>query len=185
MELDLPERLASRLSAGITIGIQPFMAGERRRFVEMLARESDVALPAWAIDRITGIEAPSARVLQGAAQAAIALGRHGLLDLAQLDAQLVRVAAAEAFPGAFAERDLLEAVARHFELCFDDLTSESRKPAVTAARAVAAAILQERGRSLSQIGEVLARHRSTIKGLAERGRLLLDRDGSLRARLAG
>jgi chromosomal replication initiation ATPase DnaA len=185
VELDLPERLASRLAGGIAARILPFIAGERRRYVEMLARESGLALPTWALDRITGIEAPSVRVLQGATQAAIFLARHGPLEPAQLDAQLVRVAAAEASTGAFAERDVLEAVARQFELCFDDLVSQSRKTAATAARAVAAAVLQERGESLSQIGTALGRHRSTIKDLATRGRRIMDDDPALRARLTG
>jgi IS30 family transposase len=63
--------------------------------------------------------------------------------------------------------------------------SQSRKTAATAARAVAAAVLQERGKSLSQIGTALGRHRSTIKDLATRGRRIMDDDPALRARLTG
>ncbi|HSE45646.1 MAG TPA: helix-turn-helix domain-containing protein, partial [Gemmatimonadales bacterium] len=68
----------------------------------------------------------------------------------------------------------------------DDLVGQSRKPAVTHARAVAVAALQERGKSLSQIGSLLGgRHRATVLELGERGKRLLDSDPTLRARIAG
>ncbi|MEX1103654.1 MAG: helix-turn-helix domain-containing protein, partial [Dehalococcoidia bacterium] len=116
---------------------------------------------------------------------AIQLARSNALTMAELDLSLVSNAAREASTGVFAERELLENVARHFQLCFDDLTARSRKPAVTAARAVAAAVMQERGKSLAQIGAVLGRNRGTISDIAERGRGLLEADPALRMRLAG
>jgi chromosomal replication initiator protein len=184
IQLDLIERLASRLSSGFAPRISPFAGAERRRYVELAAREQGISLPAWAVDRITGIEAPSVRVLQGAIAAAVTLERLRMLDLARLDAELTRIAILEATTGEFAERDLLDGVARHFELCFDDLLGQSRKPAVTAARAVAVAALQERGKSFAQIGRLLGRHRATIQDLARRGHRLLEADPALRNRFA-
>ncbi|MGH7754089.1 MAG: DnaA ATPase domain-containing protein, partial [Gemmatimonadales bacterium] len=183
LELNLPERLSSRLTAGVAAQIEPFIADERRRYIELLAEESGVAMPEWAVDRMAGIEAPSVRVLQGAINAGLALARDGSLDLGRLDAALIQVAVLEASTGVLAERELLERVARHFELCFDDLLGASRKAQVAAARAVVAAVLQERGKSLSQIGGMLSRHRSTINELAVRGRRLLEADAALRARV--
>jgi chromosomal replication initiator protein len=184
-DLDLPERLASRLQGGVAARISEFTAAERRVYVESLARQSNTALPGWAIDRLAGMEARSVRVLQGAVVTALQLARSGVLTMAELDLQLVSTAAREASTSVFAERELLENVARQFQLCFEDLVEHTKKPAATAARAVAAALLQERGKSLAQIGVILERKRGTIGPIAERGRGLLEADPLLRARLAG
>ncbi len=181
-ELDLPERLASRLSAGIATRIQPFAMAERRDYIERLSRELRVALPAWASDRIAGIEMPSVRVLQGAVHAAVTLQRLGQLHQARLDAELTRISVAECTPAIASDRALLDAIARQFETTFEDLVGRSRKPHLSAARAVAAATLQQQGRSLSAIASVLGgRDRSTISQLAERGRAMLTADTQARA----
>jgi len=181
-ELDLPERLASRLSAGIATRIEPFAMAERRDFVERLSRELRVALPSWAIDRIAGIEMPSVRVLQGAAHAAVTVQRLGRLDPARLDVELTRISIAECKPAVSADRAVLDAIARRFETTFEELVGRSRKPHLAAARAVAAATLQQQGRSLSAIGSVLGgRDRSTISQLAERGRTMLTAEAEAQA----
>jgi chromosomal replication initiator protein len=183
-DLDLPERLQSRLRGGVTTRITEFTAGERRAFVESLARQNNIALPVWAVDRLAGM-AESVRVLQGAVMTALQMARSGSLTMGELDAEIIANAAREASGGVFAERELLENVARQFQLCFEDLTDHSKKPTATAARAVAAALLKERGKSLAQIGAILDRKRGTIGPIAERGRGLLAADPELRARLAG
>jgi len=66
-DIDLPDRLASRLAAGIVTRVEPFMGAERRGYVDHLARTLRVSLPAWAIERIAGAEVPSVRLLQGVA----------------------------------------------------------------------------------------------------------------------
>ncbi len=184
---DLPflDRLGSRISEGYTARVLPFMLAERRQYVDMLAREQAVSLPTWAVDRIVGMEVPSVRALRGAVNDAIQLVRCQMLDLQRLDAVLTRIAVIEATTGDLGERELLDAVARHFSLCFDDLASNARTSNVTGARAIAAAALQEKGKSLAQIGELLGRNRGTIAGLAERGHRLLASEPGLRARLAG
>jgi chromosomal replication initiator protein len=184
LDLDLPDRLASRLSAGIVARIEPLLAAERRAYVDQLARELRAALPAWAVDRIAGSEMPSVRVLQGAVHAAVALSRCDRLDLRHLDAELTRISVAESAPADFADRAIVESIARYFELNFADLVGRSRKPAIATARALAVAMLKERGRSLSEIGSFLGnRDRSTVSQLAGRGQELLAEHSALREQL--
>jgi chromosomal replication initiator protein len=185
-DLELPDRLSSRLAAGLVTRIEPFRLAERREFIEHLARQLRVALPSWAIERIAGCEVPSTRVLQGAVHAAVALARGERLSLARLDAELTRLSLAELSPCGFDDRTLLEVIARHFETTFDELAGRSRAAAVASARAVAVSALKGRGRSLSEIAAVLGkRDRSTISQLQARGRQLLEREPALRERLAG
>ncbi|MCC7365886.1 MAG: ATP-binding protein [Dehalococcoidia bacterium] len=184
-DLDLLDRLASRLAAGIITRVDPLLLDERREFIARQARQLRVSLPAWATERIANLEVPSVRVLQGAVHAAIALSRADLLDPARLDAELMRVSLAEVAPAACTDRSTLEAVARHFETTFEELAGRSRKAALPQARAVAVAILRERGRSLTEIAALLGgRDKSTISQLAERGHAALAGDAHLR-RLAG
>lgn len=184
-DMGLPERLASRLAAGIVTRVEPFRAPERRAFIDQAARERRTALPAWAADRLAAAAAPSVRVLQGAVNAAIALQRNEMLDLRRLDAELVRITACEVAPEAAIAAELLELVAQHYHVAGSDLTGRSRKPVVTEARAAAAAALAGHGLSLPQVGAALGgRDRSTISALAGRGRELLDRDETLRRKLA-
>jgi len=182
-ELDLADRLASRLAAGIVTRVEPFIAPERRLYIERLARELRVALPGWALERLAQIEAPSVRLLQGAVHAAVALQRMGALELRRLDAELMRICVGEASPAGTSDLTLA-AVARYFELAVEELAGRSRQAKATEARAVAAAALQSQGRSLRQIGAVLGgRDASTIKQLATRGRAVLDADAELRSKL--
>lgn len=185
-DLDLPDRLSSRLAAGIITRVEPFIIQERREFIDHVARGLRAGLPTWAVERIAGCEIPSTRVLLGAVHAAVALSRCGRLDPARLDADLTRVAAVEAAPAGHDDRAILEAIARHFETSFEALTGRSRVAAVSSARAIAIYALKERGRSLSQIAALLGkRDPSTISQLQARGRQLLDADPALQARLAG
>jgi len=186
LDIDLPDRLTSRLAAGIVTHVEPFRLAERKRFIEQLARERRVALPGWAVERIASCEVPSVRILQGAVNAAIALGQRDLLDPRRLDAELTRISIAASHPGVLEDRVMLDAIARHFEIGFEELAGRSRKLPIGNARAVAAAALKDRGRSLSEIASILGnRDRSTVSQLAERGRAMLATDEALRARLAG
>ncbi|MEO9254752.1 MAG: DnaA/Hda family protein [Tepidiformaceae bacterium] len=186
LDLNLADRLASRLAAGIITRVEPFQMADRKLYIERLAREARVSLPTWAIERIGWCEAPSVRVLQGAVHAAVALQRANILDLRRLDAELARISVTDSSPGVLEDRALLETIARHFEVTLEQLIGRSRKAALTPARAVAVAALQERGRSLSELALVLGdRNRSTISGLGNRGRKLLEGDTDLQRRLAG
>ena len=184
-DLDLPERLSSRLAAGIITRVEPFVMEERREFIDQVARSLRAGLPTWAVERIAGCEIPSTRVLQGAVHAAVALGRCGRLDPERLDADLTRVAVVDASPAGCDDRELLDVIARHFETSFEELSGRSRISAVSNARAIAIFALKARGRSLSQIASVLGkRDPSTISQLQSRGRQLLADDTVLQARLA-
>lgn len=184
-ELDLPERLASRLAAGIVTRVEPFRIAERRAFIERVARRLRASLPAWATERIAGCEVPSVRLLLGAVHAAVSLERNQLLDTGRLDAELGRLALAEATGGVIGERELLERIGRHFGVSVDEIAGRSRRAAVAEARAVAVATLHERGRSLSELGALLGqRDKSTISGLAERGRELVAGNDALRVIVA-
>ena len=186
LDLELPERLSSRLMAGIITRVEPFLVEERRQFIDHVARGLRAGLPMWAVDRIAACEIPSTRLLQGAVHAAVALGRCGRLELARLDADLVRVTAVETAPPEYDDRAILELIALHFETSFEALTGRSRLARVSSARAIAIHALKERGRSLSQIALLLGkRDPSTISQLQARGRDLLAQDSVLQARLAG
>ncbi len=185
-ELELPERLSSRLAAGIVTRVGPFLMDERRQFIDHVARGLRAGLPAWAVERIAGCEIPSTRVLQGAVHAAVALGRCGRLDPARLDADLTRVAVVESAPAGCDDRATLEVIARHFETSFEALTGRARGTVLNGARAIAIHTLKERGRSLSQIAVLLdGRDPSTISQLQARGRNLLAQQPALQARLLG
>lgn len=183
-DLDLEDRLVSRLQAGIVARVAPFCLDERRRFIEYLAREVRVSLPAWAVERIAGLEVPSVRVLQGAVHAAVGLASCEMLDPRRLDAELTRLSLAAAAP-TLTDEHILHAAAAHFATTAADLAGKSRKADVAAARAAAAAALRGRGRSLAEIATTLHRDRSTVRDLAERGQALIAADAALRARLAG
>ena len=185
-ELDLPDRLVSRLASGLITRIGPFNALERREYVEREARELRTALPQWAVDRIASVNAPSVRILQGALHAALALQRSGRLDMARLDEELMRIAVTQLVEGAgIATNALLEALARRLEVAADDLAGRSRTAAVNRARALAVVVLHRHGNSYAEIGRMLGgRDRSTIKQLAARGERLLEAEPALQELLS-
>ena len=181
-ELPLVERLKSRLQMGITCEVRPFARDERREFVERHARRHRVSLPGWAIDRIAASGATSVRVLMGAVNAAINLERNQMLDPARLDEHLARAVISDARTEASGERQLLERIARHFEVALCDLLGRAGGSAEKEARAVAVAALQKRGRSLTQIGhEFDGRDKGTLSVLGKKGRELLKADETLRS----
>lgn len=184
-ELGLPERLESRLSAGIITRVEPFDCGERRAFVEHVAKRSRVGLPGWAIDRLAALNVASVRVLLGGINAAMALELRQKLEGRALDASLAGVAVRESSRPS-GELELLERVARHFNVAAEDLVSRTRSPRLNEARAVATAGLQQRGYSLSRIATLFGgRDKSTMSGLAGRGRALIEENEQLTRLLAG
>lgn len=184
-DLDLPGRLASRLSAGVVTRIEPFRLEERKEYIAERTRAMRASLPSWAAERIANLEVPSVRALQGAVNAAVMLGRASFLEPGRLDAELLRVALAEAAPAVCRDRELLEAVARQFETTYAELVGRSRKSNVAEARAVAVALLREEGHSLARLAGLLdGRDKSTISQLGDRGAAALKARPSLR-QLAG
>ena len=183
-ELGLPERLESRLAAGIVTRVDPFEPGERREFIEHVSRRCRTALPGWATDRIAAAPAPSVRALLGHINIAITMEQKARLDMRALDAALGGQVIARAAEAA-GERDLLEQVARYFAIAVEDLIGKTRSAKAGEARAVAAAALQARGYSLSRIGALFQRDKSTISTVARRGRALVATRADLEHLLAG
>ncbi len=181
LELDLPERLSSRLQAGITAPVMAFAGAERRTFVAHLAVEQKASLPTWAIDRIAGIEFPNVRALQGTINKAVALQRLNMLSQACLDAGITL----SAVPPSLDARTVIEAVAGHFRLCSNDLVGKARNGHNPQARAVACALLHERGEQNATIAKLFNRNRSTIGPVIERGIQLLQAEPTLRRLAAG
>jgi chromosomal replication initiator protein len=186
LDLGFTERLASRLVAGTSVHVQPFRYPERLAYATCVACERHCELPAWALERVAHIEAPSIRVLLGAVNAAISLERSGMLELARLDTELLKRSLEAIAPRATSDRTIAEAIARHFQTTFEELAGRSRKPAVTAARGATVAALKEHGRSNAEIAKLLGdRDRTTISQLGGRGRELLDADPALRRLATG
>jgi chromosomal replication initiator protein len=183
-ELGLPERLESRLAAGIITRVDPFEPGERREFIEHVSRRCRTALPGWAAERIAAAPAASVRALLGHINIAITMEQKARLDMRALDAALGGQVIARAAEAA-GERDLLEQVARYFAIAVEDLTGKTRSAKAGEARAVAAAALQARGYSLSRIGALFQRDKSTISTVASRGRALVATRADLEHLLAG
>lgn len=185
MELDLPARLASRLSAGVIARIEPFDLEERRAFVGCAMRRARVALPAWAVDRLAALPGLSARLMLGAVNTACALQQSGRLDIASLDFELSRLIMMDSAPPSMGPDDLVRAVAAHYGATADELKGRSRRPVVATARAAAAAALKQQGLSHQDIAVILGgRDRSTVGPIVTRGQRLLEADAGLRARIA-
>lgn len=185
-ELGLPERLESRLAAGIITRVEPFDWQERRAFVEHVARRKRGGLPGWALDRLAGVNAPSVRVLLGCINAALALERAGQLDAGLLDASLAGVTVLDSAAAPAGESELLDRIARYFAVAVEDMVGRARSPRLNEARAVASAALQGRGYSLPRIATVFdGRDKSTVSTLASRGRAMLEEQDILRHLIAG
>ena len=169
-ELGLPERLCSRLEAGIVAAVEPFAAPERRGFIEQRLRELRVALPTWCIEQLASGTGSVRSILAGV-HAAVGLQRRGLLSELRLAAELGALELHS--QGEETSKAVIERIAVHFAIATSEVEGRSRAAKATRARAVAAAALQERGCSYGEAGALLGgRSRSTIKGLAERGRTL-------------
>jgi chromosomal replication initiator protein len=185
LELKLPDRLESRLLAGIVTRVEPFEFGERRAFVEHVARRHRVALPGWAADRLAQTSAPSVRMLLGFINSAMAMERTGKLEPGALDAALGARVLSEAC-AELGAKEVLDRVARHFGLGAEDILGRGRDARAAQARSVAAVALQQRGYSLPRIGSLFGgRDKSTMSTIASRGRALVKAREELRELIAG
>jgi chromosomal replication initiator protein len=185
LELNLPARLTTRLSQGVVACVEPLALPDRRAFIQETARRRHAPLPTWCVDRIAQVPAPSVRVLLGAVNGAIMLDRCGLLETGRLDSELARIVLNDAMPGQRDAETILAEVARRYQTTPEALAGGSRSRTDAEARAVAAALLQQSGRSLSEIGKVFDRDRTTMGPLASRGRKILETRPDLRAQIAG
>ena len=185
LDLGLNDRLAGRLSAGVVERITPLARPEREALARRAAARAGVELPTWAIERISSLDVSCVRSLLGGVNAAIHLERTGQLDLARIDLTLARLAMSSV--GArVSDADLIEQLASHFMFDASAIRGRDTHKAIADARAVTAAALCTRGRSLAEAGALLdGRDKGTISGLVKRGKRLIEADPRLAALLAG
>ncbi len=183
-ELKLPDRLQSRLLAGVVARVEPLSQAARRALILQIATELRASLPSWCVDRLAAAGALSVREVYGAVRAAVALDRAGLLEPGRLDAELARLVVTATARKA-APEVLLERVAAEFGLALEELLGRSRRGPCTEARAVASALLRRQGMNLAAIGRALGgRDPATVKEAANRGERLLAERPDLADRLA-
>lgn len=179
-DLNLIERLHTRLRAGLTTVIEPFSFEERLYYCRRFVEDAGVEVPAWAVERVAGIEAPSVRLLQGAMHVAVALQEEGLLDLARLDLELTRMALHSAATAGCPDRALIERIAVHFSVTYEEIIGRARGRTLSTARAVAAVALRRRGRSLSEIAELFdGRNKGSIYDILPTGEKAIATDPAI------
>lgn len=182
LDLAMPGALKTRLSAGFVARLAAFNSEERHTFAAKLSAAFGAGLPDWALERIAGTEMSCVRLLRGAVHAAIAMQRASRLLPAALDTELVRFGMPPRTENSRSDAELIEAVAAHFSVAPAEVAGRSRKGNLPEARAVAAAALRARGRTLEEIGAQLAgRNRSTMGEVVERGIRILGENGPLAA----
>ncbi|MGK2966393.1 MAG: DnaA ATPase domain-containing protein [Tepidiformaceae bacterium] len=183
--LALPDRLQSRLRQGFITQLGPLCASERREFIERQAALNRAALPSWSVERLASAEFSSVRDLAGVVNWAIQGSRHGYLDPARLDTEIVRHGTLAGARESVSLSALLDRVAAHFELKGVDLAGRERTRTIETARAAAVAVLRDHGHGAAAIGRALGnRDGSTISGLTKRGRTIVEADPALRQLLA-
>ena len=173
LNLNLPDRLLTRLAEGVVTALDPFDRDERRLFVERTARDARAGLPTWCIDRLAASTMPSVRFIIGMVNSAIGLHRRGMLTEATLDAELMRFAIAQSV-SELSEEEVIERVVRYFEASFTEIQGRSRQGRVAQARAVLTVAFQQRGESFAAIGRRFDnRDRATVRDLFARGQRLI------------
>jgi len=166
-QLGLPERLCSRLEAGIVARVDPFAVTERRAFVNQHLAELRIGLPAWCLEQLASVTG-SVRAILAGVHAAVGLQKQGLLNEMSLGTELGALLLQSEEKETV--KAIIERIATHFAIETSEVAGRSRAAKQTRARAVVVAALQKRGNSYGEIGSYLGgRSRSTIKGLAERG----------------
>ena len=181
LQLDFPNRLTSRLGAGLITALDPFDQEERRLFVERTARDGRSGLPSWCVDRLAAASMPSVRLMLGAVHAAIALQRIENLDEGSLDTELLRLTMVQRVEDV-PEEIVIERILAHFEATFEEVHGRSRRGLISDARALLTVALHQRGESFAAIGRRLDdRDRTTIRELYATGRKLAEAQPQLKA----
>ena len=181
LHLDFPDRLITRLAAGLVTCLDPFDRDERRLFVERTARDLRTGLPSWCIDRLAASDAASVRFVLGGVHSAIALHRSGKLDEATLDTELMRLVVSQT-GDSMPEETVIERILRHFESTFEEVHGRSRQGRISEARALLTVALHGRGESFAAIGRRLdGRDRATIRELHRTGERLIAAQPQLKA----
>jgi chromosomal replication initiator protein len=182
--LDVPQRFASRLAAGLVVSLEPLSAASRAVIVSASAKRLRVRLEPAALDRIAR-EAPTVRaalgLLQNVAQVAKALpGPVGAEHVEQVLAASGQPTSREPAVG-----EIVRRVASAFAVSERELLGASRLRNVLRARQVAMYLAREiTGLSLPRIGLAFAdRHHSTVLHACQKVEAELATDAALAARV--
>lgn len=182
--LEVPQRFASRLAAGLVVALEPLSAASRAEIVRDSATRLRVRLTPGALDRIAR-EAPTVRaalgLLQNVAQVAKSLpGPVQPEHVAEVLAATGQPTSRETAVG-----EIVKRVASAFAVSERELLGESRLRNVLRARQVAMYLVRElTGLSLPRIGIAFAdRHHTTVLHACQKVESELATDAALAARV--
>jgi chromosomal replication initiator protein len=176
----LEERLRSRFEWGLTADIQLPDLETRLAILRSKAERLGRKVPAEIMDLIARRVQSNIRELEGALNRIVAFAE---LSGMALDLQLADVALADLLPqrGDVKPDEVVDVVARTFNLSVDRLLSSERTHAVALPRQIAMYLLRETNVSLPQIGQALGgRDHTTVMYACEKVADLLERDDRLR-----
>ena len=163
--LTLEERLRSRFQGGLIVDIQPPDLETRLAILSSKAEEREVAVPDPVVEFLSQRVQSNIRELEGALTRVVAYAElNGLpltVDLAQKALDEVFL---ESRRRGLSPLQVLETVARHYNLTVEDLCGKSRNQTVAAPRQIAMYLLREEtGAPLAEIGQHLGgRDHTTI-----------------------
>jgi chromosomal replication initiator protein len=182
--LDVPQRFASRLAAGLVVALEPLSASSRAAIVSDAAKRLRVRLEPDALQRIAH-EAPTVRaalgLLQNVSQVAKAL--PGPVSAAHVEQVLTATGQPTSRETAVGE--IVKRVALAFAVSERELLGESRLRGVLRARQVAMYLVRElTGLSLPRIGVAFAdRHHTTVLHACQKVEAELEADAALAGRV--
>jgi chromosomal replication initiator protein len=177
----LEERLRSRFEWGLTADIQPPDLETRLAILRAKAERAGRHVEPELLEIIARKVQSNIRELEGALTRVLAMSD---LSGVALNAELVETALVDLLPrgGALTPEAILEAVAGHYNLSLDQLSSRDRSRQVALPRQVAMYLIREETRaSLPQIGSALGgRDHTTVMYGCEKIADLLETDDTLR-----
>ena len=144
-EMGLPERLCSRLEAGIVASVEPFAGTERRAFIEQHLAELRVAVPSWCLEQLA-MGKGSVRSILAGVHAARGTAAARSAERAASDRRTGSPGTAR--PGEETARSVIERITAHFALAAGEVEGRSRAAKQARARAVAAGGPSGAGRQL-------------------------------------
>jgi len=178
--LTLEERLRSRFEWGLTADIQPPDLETRMAILRSKAERAGRQVPTEILEIIARHIQSNIRELEGALNRIIAFADLSGVDMTP---QLADVALVDLLPqpGDVKPEQVIDIVARVFNLSVDRLLSPDRSREVVLPRQIAMYLLRETNVSLPKIGQALGgRDHTTVMYACEKVADLLERDDRLR-----
>ena len=166
----LPAGLASRLTSGLAVDLQPLAENERLRVLKALSAALPRPLPKRLLETIAGQPYRSVRELEGALNRAEAFDQLSADAPSGDDVRRALYPLRPVEPQPLSADDVLDAISTHFGLSRAEIAGPSRARDVTYARHLAAYLMRRHALlPLTQIGRVLGgRDHSTIHSGFER-----------------